>query len=486
MKRRHFLTLGAAAGGALALQVVPRVLADAEAPVPHPHGHQSAGTGSARAAAAGVRVDPFTVPMPVPPVLRPSMSTSDTDLYRIDIAPANVEILTGVATPALTYGGAFVGPTIRARTGRRVKVLYRNGIDEPVNVHLHGGHVAARDDGHPLDVIQPGRGRVYDYPNQQQGATLWYHDHSHHLEALHVYRGLAGFYLIDDPAERHLGLPGGEYDVPIMLRDALFETNGELNADTDPTERKTFLANGKPVPYFPVAARRYRLRLLNAALERIFRLNLDGAEIIQVGTDGGLLPAPVRGTELLLSSGERADVVVDFGRYPVGTQLVLADATGGPVLRFDIVRAAPDGSRVPERLRSLPVLPNAAVTREVAFSFGADETGYPQGLINGRPYDPNRVDFQVRHGTTEIWNVTNLDPWDHNFHLHMVPFRVLDRGADPLLPQDAGRKDTVVVPALGSVRVQATFSGFLGKYAYHCHFIEHSSLGMMGQLEIVP
>lgn len=481
MKRRHFLTLGAAAGGALALQVVPRVLADADAPLPHPHGR----SGSTRAAAAGMRVDPFTVAMPVPPVLRPAASTSDTDVYGLDVTRTNVEILAGIATPALTYGGAFVGPTIRARAGRRVKIRYRNGIDEPVNVHLHGGHVAARDDGHPLDVIAPGQARVYDYPNQQQGATLWYHDHSHHLEAAHVYRGLAGFYLIDDPSERRLGLPSGEYDVPIMLRDALFETNGELISEGDPAERKTFLANGKPVPYFPVAARRYRFRLLNAANERIFRLNLDGAELVQVGTDGGLLPTPVRGTELLLSSGERADVVVDFARYPVGTQLVLADATGGPVLRFDVVRTAPDSSRVPDRLRSLPVLPTATVTREVALSFGADETGYPQGLVNGRPYDPNRVDFEVRHGTTEIWRVVNKDPWDHNFHLHMVPFRVLDRGGDPLLPQDAGRKDTIVVPALGSVRLEATFAGFLGKYAYHCHFLEHSALGMMGQLEIV-
>jgi FtsP/CotA-like multicopper oxidase with cupredoxin domain len=486
MKRRHFLTIGgAAAGSAVLFPLTRAVLADAQEPLPHPHGHVGPKAG-ASLATAGVRVEPFAATMPVPPVLRPVTTRSDTDVYRQDITPANVGILPGLTTPALTYGGSFVGPTIRATSGRRVLITYRNVTTEPVNVHLHGGRVAAQHDGYPMDVIEPGGTRTYEYLNQQPGATLWYHDHGHHLEATHVYHGLHGFYVIDDPLEQSLRLPDGQYDVPIMLRDALFESTGELFGDGDPAERTTFLANGKPVPRFPVAARKYRFRLLNAANERNFRLTLNGAELVQIGTDGGLLPAPLRRTELELSSGERADVVVDFARYPVGTQLVLADATGGPVLRFDVVRTAADTSRVPDRLRTLPALPPATVTREVTLGFGADETGFPQGRVNDKPFDPNRVDFQVRHGTTEIWRVVNNDPIDHNFHLHMTQFRVLDRGGDPALPQDAGRKDTIVVPAGRSVRVQATFAGFLGKYVYHCHFLEHSSLGMMAQLEIVP
>jgi spore coat protein A len=481
LNRRRFLTLGGVAGGALLFPVTRSAPAGAQQSQPHVHGMMP-GAGPVRVTAPAV--PPFTVDMPVPPVLRPVWSGADLDVYRLDITRADVEILPGVRTPALTYDGRFVGPTIRARAGRRARVMYRNRLDQPANVHLHGGHVAPGDDGHPMDIIEPGGTRSYDYPNRQQGATLWYHDHAHHLEAEHVYRGLHGFYVLDDDAERSLRLPGGAFDVPIMLRDALFDANGALVFGGDPAERTTFLANGRPVPYFAVAARKYRFRLLNSATDRVFRLNLGGAEMVQIASDGGLLPAPVPYTELTFSSGERLDIVVDFSRYPLGSQLVLADATGGPVLRFDVVRTARDDSVLPDRLRPAPSSPPATVTREVSLSFDLS-TGIPVGLVNGKPYDPERTDFTVKHGTTEIWQVTNADPFDHNFHLHLVPFRVLDRDGAAPWPQDAGRKDTIFIPAGASARIQATFEGFLGKYVYHCHFIEHATLGMMAQLDIV-
>jgi FtsP/CotA-like multicopper oxidase with cupredoxin domain len=159
------------------------------------------------------------------------------------------------------------------------------------------------------------------------------------------------------------------------------------------------------------------------------------------------------------------------------------------VLRFDVVRTAADDSRVPSTLRPLPALPPATVTRDVRFSF--DISGpVPVGLVNGKEFDPNRVDFAIKRGTTEIWNVTNADPieWgaDHNFHLHLVQFRVLSRDGGPPSQDDMGRKDTVHLPPGKSVRVQATFGDFTGRYVFHCHLLEHSSLGMMAQLEIQP
>lgn len=481
LKRRHFLALGGVAGGALLIPAIRSVNAGAQEPLPHPHGTHRVGV---RGAATAPSAAPFAVAMPVAPVLRPVWSGPDYDVYRIDITKADLDILPGLRTAALTYNGLYAGPTIRTRTGRAVKVIYSNRLDEQSNVHLHGGHVPASEDGHPIDLINPGSARLYSYPNQQQGATLWYHDHAHHLEAEHVYRGLHGMYVIEDPAEQTLRLPRGAYDVPILLSDALFDDKGQFVSGTDPAERGTLLANGKPTPYFQVAARKYRFRLLNAANERIYALNLGGAELVQIAVDNGLLPAPLRSTELTISSGERVDVVVDFSRYPVGTQLVLADATGGPVLRFDVVRTAQDDSVVPSQLRAVPALPPATTTREVTLGFDF-ANGFPVGQVNGQPYDPARSDFVIKRGTTETWTVRNLDPFPHNFHLHMVPFRVLEwNGAAPG-PQLAGRKDTVVIPPGSSARIQATFDTFLGKYAFHCHFLEHSSLGMMAQMEIV-
>ncbi|HST66828.1 MAG TPA: multicopper oxidase domain-containing protein [Mycobacteriales bacterium] len=423
--------------------------------------------------------------MPVPNVIRPMRAPDGADVYRIPIQPATAELLPGHPTAVRTYAGQFVGPTIRARTGRPVRVTYTNRLDGPANVHLHGGHNPAASDGHPMDIIEPGRSRTYTYPNRQQGATLWYHDHAHHLESENVYFGLHGFYILQDDAERRLNLPSGEYDVPIMIKDVQLDADGAL---VYPAEAATtLLANGVIAPRVEVAARKYRFRLLNGSNERTFRLTLAGAELTQIASDGGLLPAPKVRSEIVLSSAERADVVIDFSQHPVGSHLVLYDISG-PVLRFDVTRKAADTSRVPAVLRPLPALPPATVEREVVFSF--DMTGTdPVGLINGQPYDPNRVDFEVKRGTTEIWTIRNADVAlgaQHTFHLHLEQFRVLDHNGAPPTPAEEGRKDTIFLAPGDVIRVQTSFTDYVGTYVYHCHFLYHSVLGMMAQLRIVP
>jgi FtsP/CotA-like multicopper oxidase with cupredoxin domain len=495
LNRRRLLTIGgsAVAGGILGGALLaprgakPPVVTAAVRPAGHAvqsdlllgHEHHAAGGYSGAGAATGA---PFSVPMPVPRVLSPVTRRDDADEYRVAITQANVEILPGLTTPVLSYGGDFGGPTIRARTGRRALVTYTNKLTEPVTVHLHGGNVPAASDGYPTDLIAPGASRTYEYPNKQQGATLWYHDHTHMMEAEHVYRGLHGMYVIEDPAEAYLGLPSREFDVPIILRDAQFDDKGNF-VYGNPALRNVILTNGKPQPYFAVAARKYRFRVLNCATERTFRLRLAGADMVQIASDGGLLPAPVTRTDVAIGPGERSEIVVDFSRHRVGDQLVLTDDTGA-VLRFDVTRQAADFSRVPSVLRPLAAFAPATVTRDVRLSF--DLTGDPVGNVNGRPYDPNRDDFVVKRGTTEIWNITN-DIYEHNFHLHLVQFRVLDRGGNPPTLDDAGRKDTVPVPPSSSVRVQVTFdSDYVGRYVFHCHFLEHSSIGMMAQMNIVP
>lgn len=494
MDRRRLLTLGGLTVGGVvggSMLLPDREATSAPAPdgaVGH-HGEYSPsplalpGTSS-----RGPRITPFSTRMPVPRELRPVRTRNGTDVYEMAIEPANVEIVPGLPAAVRTFGGDFVGPTIRAKTGLPIRITYTNKLDRQANVHLHGGHVPQASDGYPTDVIAPGGRRTYDYPNTQQGATLWYHDHSHHTEAENVYFGMHGFYIVEDDAERSLNLPTGQYDVPIMLRDAEIDENGGLVFPSHPPDRTTILANGKPVPYFPVAARKYRFRLLNAANERQLRLTLGGAQIVQIASDGGLLPAPVVRTDLGLGSAERADIVVDFSRHAVGSQVVLYDVSG-PVLRFDVVRTAADTSRVPARLRALPALRRATAERDITFRFDLSDPNGPVGLMNERAFDPSQVDFRVKRGTTEIWRIRNDDTEfgiPHTFHLHLEQFRVLDRDGAPPTLDDAGRKDTIMVAPGETVRIQATFTEFTGKYVYHCHFLEHSSLGMMAQMEIVP
>ncbi|MFD6565067.1 multicopper oxidase family protein [Micromonospora profundi] len=486
INRRNLLAGGALSGAALAVSANSALNARAGGPpgshgAHHGHGPKPKPTPSGSAPTGG----PFRVPMPLPPVAAPIRSRGGVDYYSFPIMATTAELLPGVRTPVLSYGGRFIGPTIRARAGRPVSVEYRNQLTVPANVHLHGGHVAPEHDGHPMDVIRPGKSRVYEYPNRQRGTTLWYHDHSHHTEAEHVFRGLHGFYLIDDPEERHLRLPDGQYDVPIMLRESRFDGEGNLHFDPFDFDRPVVLVNGRSQPYFPVAARRYRLRLLNASTHGALTLRLDGLPMVQIGSDGGLLPKPVRLTELTLGPAERADVIVDFSKRRLGSKVVLEE-TRGPVLRFDVTREARDNSRVPDQLRPLPPMPKSTVNREVVFSTDFNTI---QSLINGKVWDPDRIDAVIRHGATETWRITNVDTEfggvNHTFHLHLVQFRVLDRNGRPPAPNERGLKDTVFIAPGDSVRVQATFRGHLGRYVYHCHMLEHSAYGMMAQMKIV-
>jgi len=490
LNRRTLLAAGGVAAGIVA---VPRLLephtADSEAVADGGHVHVHTEPVALR---QGVRpaIVPFAKPMPVAPVLKPQISNPLFEVYQLRIRKCEAEILPGLRTPVLGYEGRFVGPTIRATAGRRTYVTFANELDETTNVHLHGGHTPARHDGHPMDLIEPGRSRQYVYPNEQQGASLWYHGHGHGTEADHVYRGLQGAYVIEDRAEARLRLPSGAYDVPILLRDIEFDPAGNLVVFDNPANRDIVLANGVPQPYFRVSARKYRFRLYNTALSKYFTLSLGSGPMTVVATDGGLLSAPVQVQELELGSAERADIVVDFSKFPVGSQVVLSEATAGPILRFDVVTEERDDSRVPDVLRPLPVLPAAVRERDInlSFDFNVPIGSPPNGMINGKTFEMDRVDLTVKRGTSEIWNVHSTDPdgVHHTFHLHLVQFRVLERGGLPPQPSEAGWKDTVRIVPGEPVRIQAQFTGYTGRYLYHCHFLEHSLIGMMGQMEIVP
>ncbi|MDG4820794.1 multicopper oxidase family protein [Asanoa sp. WMMD1127] len=489
LDRRTLVKLGALTGAGLLIPPAVTSRAGQAAPPPPHHVHGGHGLGPQPAfVGSALAATPFSVPLPLPSTLRPTASLFDTDFYLLRHRRARVELIPGTTTEIFGYGGSYVGPTIRARTGRRVVIAHVNELDMPTSVHLHGGHVPASSDGHPMDLISPGATKLYHYPNHQQSATLWYHDHAHHMEAEHVYRGLHGFYLLEDPREAALRLPSGAQDVPIMLTDAQFAEDGSLIwVQNDFRNRNQVLVNGRPQPYLRVAARRYRLRLLNAANLRSFALSLStGEQLTQIASDSGLLPAPAAVGAVALSPGERAEVVVDFSAYPVGTKLQLVDSVAGELLRFE-VGSAPrvDASRVPDTLRPLAPLPTADTVRQVRLGLDFASGTFQ---IDGKTFDPDRVDATIKRGTSEIWEITNTDTQlgiPHNLHLHLVHFRVLSRDGNPPGPGESGSKDTVNVNPGEVVRVQATFGDYTGRYVYHCHLLDHSAVGMMAQMEIV-
>ena len=514
MTRRKFLKLGLVGGAGLAL---------------------SAGALGAcqtvRTPRSSPLVVPFRVPLPIPPVLEPVRSDGTTDHYEITQKVGKQEILPGLKTEVWGYDGIFPGPTFEARSGRRVVVRQINELPVPVVTHLHGGVTPPESDGYPTDLIflagyehgpsahagQENAGehahlfKDYEYPNQQGAATLWYHDHRMDFTGPQVYKGLAGLYLIRDEVEDGLPLPKGEKEMPLVICDRIYEEDGSLfypsidpslkgepgvlEGYTNGVEGDTVLVNGAPWPFLEVSNTRYRFRILNASNARQYELALDppppgGMPFVQIGSDGGLLEMPIHHDRLLVSQAERFDVIVDFSRYPVGTRVTLKNLFGwrnrsgiartSEVMRFVVARQEKDESFVPERLAPQGELPDPAeadATRRFSFS-----TNGRVWAVNGEPFDPERIDARPRLGAVEVWELSGETI--HPIHLHLVQFRVLSRGGGKPGPYDAGWKDTVFLGADANVRVAARFSGYRGKYPFHCHNLEHEDM-MMANFEVV-
>ncbi|HET6548656.1 MAG TPA: multicopper oxidase domain-containing protein, partial [Solirubrobacter sp.] len=288
-------------------------------------------SASARAAAASL-FEPFQRDVPLIPLARPVARSKRREQYVLTMQPGTAEILPGLQTPILGYDGRFPGPTIRATRGRAVEVRQRNASGRELNVHLHGGVTPPQFDGHPHDGIPDGTERLYKYPNVQRGATLWYHDHAHGQTAKTLFAGLAAFYVVEDPDEAELGLPQGEHDVPLMIQDRSFNADGSFRyrLDLDRGFRgDTILVNGAVAPRMRVERRLYRLRFLNASNARAYALALgDNRPLTQIASDAGLLPKPVERTSLPLEPAERADVVVDFRDFGIGSKVILHNTIG--------------------------------------------------------------------------------------------------------------------------------------------------------------
>ncbi len=480
LTRRDLLKFGAIAGAAAAL------------PLERLTGAFS--TSAAASTQAGPPVPLFGVPLSVPPVLKPKRLFG-VDFYGITMKEATAEILPGTTTPIWGYDGIFPGPTVVARSGRPVIIKQRNQLPEGTAVHWHGGNVPSSSDGHPLDSIDPGRSRFYFYPNRQPAATLWYHDHFHHKESAHTYAGLTGLYIIEDKAEQRLGLPKGKYDVPLIIQDRLFNADGSFRPPS-PEEfvGDVLLVNGRPHPFFEVEKRAYRFRLLNgSSLDGLIELGLDsGGTFHVIGNDGGLLEAPVPVTNLPLAPSERADVVIDFSSYELGSQIVLKNAFavfGGAadVMRFDVTGEAGYNDGLPATLVPVERLSESAAVQSREFVMAFD-LATARMLINGREFDPERVDITPRLGDTEIWTIVNGEtqlPIPHVFHTHLVRFQILDRDGAPPAPEEAGWKDSVRVDPGARVRIIMKFGDFPGRFLYHCHLLGHADLGMMGQMDVV-
>jgi FtsP/CotA-like multicopper oxidase with cupredoxin domain len=412
-----------------------------------------------------------------------------------DLTPQTGRTAFAAGKPTETWGinGAYLGPTLRAKRGDRVAMRVRNALPQPTTLHWHGMHLPAAADGGPHQPIARGATWSPEWTVEQGAATLWYHPHPEGATADQVYRGLAGMFIVDDPAVDRLALPHryGIDDIPLIVQDKRLHDDGSLDLGSgpiSPTGRlgDTILVNGTPGAYLAVHDERVRLRILNASDARIYNVAFaDGRPFQLIATDGGLLVQPKTLRHIQLSPGERAEVVASFrpGERVVlrslepelGANFLDRRFAGGDD-SFDMLdlragrslRASPP---VPRQLTPEPRVARATATRR--FRLGGTS-------INGRDMDMERIDALVARAATEIWEVTNGSGRPHNFHVHGVTFRVLG-AAQPAL---TGPKDTVYVPPGDTVRLLVRLPGYADEHApymFHCHVLRHEDSGMMGQ-----
>ncbi|WP_235734994.1 multicopper oxidase family protein [Nocardioides alcanivorans] len=279
----------------------------------------------------GARVDTvgkvdFDRPMAIPEIAGSTVEADGTRVFELDIQKGTTDL--GKAQPTRTWGinGPFLGPTLRASRGEKVRIEATNSLGEPTTLHWHGMHLPAEMDGGPHQMIEAGATWEPHWEINQPAATLWYHPHLHGETASHVYNGLAGLFILDDPSESDLGLPDtyGVDDLPVMVQDKNFDDDGQFDDSHSIFSNlgvlgEEILVNGTPSPYAEVGTESVRLRLLNGSGGRTFNFTFDDARTFElIATDGGLLDAPAAMDRLQLAPGERAEIVVDFspGRRP--------------------------------------------------------------------------------------------------------------------------------------------------------------------------
>jgi len=444
----------------------------------------------------------------------PLLFPSEAGVNQTLTAQTTTANLKGTNIPVLGYQpNSLLGPSFRINKGDAVNILLQNNLSEHTNIHWHGLKIPALMDGHPDQLANAGGTFRYQFTVNQRAGLSWYHPHPHEMTGKQVFQGLAGLFIINDAEESALNLPSGQQELPLVIQDKRINASGIIyNPSMEEVMAgymgESIFVNGIYSPFTNVATRYYRLRILNGSNARVYNLAFsNNADMIIIGNDGGLQNNPATVKEILISPGERLDVLVNFNAVPVGSEIFLlskqfgngGDAQGKQsfkIMKFKVTTSFTDTFTVPATLSVLNAIPasSAIKTRTFEISNAMEHHGVPMNdgmqmrhRINGKLFDSNVIDENVSPNTNEIWVFDNSDGDEpHPMHLHGVFFQVLGRtgGRGNLIPSENGWKDTVLVMPGEKVRVIVPFENNTGKFVFHCHNLEHEDDGMMLQYQI--
>ena len=407
----------------------------------------------------------------------------------LDARETEWEVGPGLVIPAYGFNGQVPGPVIEARVGDTVAIQLTNSLPEPTTIHWHGLRVPAAMDGTEIVQHPVPPGETFEYRfTVPDAATFWYHPHTN--ETAQLEKGLYGAFVIRDPDD-----PVFDGERVLVLDDLKLDRTGELASFGGRKERHdgrrgdTWLINGKTMQTLTMHAGQIeRWRLVNAASSRYSLLSIGGAEFTIIGTDGGLIGAPIRAREVLLTPGDRVDLAVGpfaegevFGVEALPYSRGMISEEGGRYATVRVGNGQPSVARIPSTLRHIERLVDGDVrpNREV----------HLQGRMSLRRGVDWRIDGEAHHhaepvrvGELQVWDVVNDTGMDHPFHLHGFFFQVLHVNGEP--PAFLSWEDTVNVPAKGTVRIAWLPDDRPGSWMYHCHILEHHAAGMMAHFEV--
>ncbi len=439
--------------------------------------------------------------------------------FNLTIKDTFAQLVPGNQTVTGGINGKFWGPTLFFNKGDVVHLNVLNKLNEATTIHWHGFHLPAVMDGGPHQVIPPGTLWQPFWEVTNNASTYWYHPHLHEMTMEHITKGIGGLIIVRDAVEASLPLPRkyGVDDIPLVLTDRDFNTQNQF---VTVPYGDSMLVNGTLRAQFSVPAQVVRFRVLNGAIERSYNIGFsDNRTFSIIGSDGGLLNAPVPLTRYILHAGERVEILVNFSgqngqsvdlkaynsqlgnfvaggeNFPNGPFANFLGKKDFTMLHLNVASPTADPiTTIPATLANNVLLKatDANITRILTLSDSAGVTNPPilgpnAFLINHKLFDIDYNEYQVPLGNTEIWEIRSNSLFGHPFHIHDVEFNILSiNGAAPPAAQ-AGWKDVVFIPGNQTVRFIAKFEDFadpLHPFMYHCHIALHEDEGMMGQFVV--
>ena len=411
----------------------------------------------------------------------------------------------------LSYNQQIPGPRLEAKGGDTIRIHATNRLSVPTNLHYHGLHIPPTGSADNIFLeLSPGETYTYEFkiPENHYSTTGYYHPHLHGYVAQQVFGGLGGIFVIRGALDAIPEIQQAKEEF-IFLKDFdLTQSGGEFQRfhgmQMMGREGSTVTVNGQVNPQFSIpSGGLLRLRFVNASTSRFYRLQLEGHPFYLIATDAGATASPIQLSELLLTPGERGEVLIQ-GNAEAGQYRLLnlpyergqMGMMGGGMMGRGMMgrrrneRETPqtlatlnysgetETLPLPQQLIPIETLPEPKTVRQFTLNHGMFPGRGMQFLINGQAFDPRRVDTRVSLDTVEDWEIINTGVMDHPFHLHTNPFQIMSRNGQPVTHRTW--KDTVLVPRGESVRIRIPFQDFAGKTVYHCHILDHEDLGMMG------